>query len=256
MSKIPGYNLFDNTTMIHKQIDVDEFFNDGQKSKKANNPASFADGQSAIYEPSQPKQPSATYEKPVSVAKKNPVAATNTVELSEAAKSLLEELKEKYGDTDFIIANYSSDEEAEELMSHGNKEFSVLIDPETLEKMAADKEVKEKYLGEIDSAKEKMTSMLKDLGKEGKKVESIGMTVKSDGTVSYFAKLREDSEARSKEIEKDIKERREEKKIKDKAAEKKKAQEKLQEKSTKTLSADSLEELLEKIKAENTTVTQ
>ena len=62
----------------------------------------------------------------------------DTVELSDKAKELLKELQQKYGDMDFFVANYSSDAEAQSYLSRGTKAYSVLIDPETLEAMAAD----------------------------------------------------------------------------------------------------------------------
>ena len=56
-------------------------------------------------------------------------------------------MQKKYGDMDFFVADYSSDDEAQRYLSRGSKEYSVLIEPELLEKMAADESVKEKYLG-------------------------------------------------------------------------------------------------------------
>ena len=55
-------------------------------------------------------------------------------------------MQKKYGDRDFFVADYSSDDEAQRYLSRGSKEYSVLIEPELLEKMAADESVKEKYL--------------------------------------------------------------------------------------------------------------
>ena len=42
-------------------------------------------------------------------------------ELSQGAKDLLSELQKKYGDMDFFVADYSSDEEAQRYLSRGNK---------------------------------------------------------------------------------------------------------------------------------------
>lgn len=76
--------------------------------------------------------------------------ASKQPELSQGAKDLLNEMQKKYGDMDFFVADYSSDDEAQRYLSRGSKEYSVLIEPELLEKMAADESVKEKYLGIIE----------------------------------------------------------------------------------------------------------
>ena len=41
----------------------------------------------------------------------------NSVNLSDKAKKLLDELKKKYGNMDFIVADYETDEEAAEYLS-------------------------------------------------------------------------------------------------------------------------------------------
>ena len=45
------------------------------------------------------------------------------VELSEAAKNLLAELKEKYGDIDFFVAEFSTDEEAQYYHNQSTKQY-------------------------------------------------------------------------------------------------------------------------------------
>ena len=77
------------------------------------------------------------------------VSEKEKVSLSDRAKELLKELQKKYGNMDFIIADYETDEEASALLARGTKEYSVLIEPEVLEQMAADEEVKSKYMGLI-----------------------------------------------------------------------------------------------------------
>ncbi|SHN53990.1 hypothetical protein SAMN02745247_01129 [Butyrivibrio hungatei DSM 14810] len=148
-------------------------------------------------------------------------------ELSQGAKDLLNEMQKKYGDMDFFVADYSSDDEAQRYLSRGSKDYSVLIEPELLEKMAADESVKEKYLGIIDDAKNKISEVKDEIAKQDdtedgvKKsdIKNIGFSVKSDGSVSFFAELekssadqkkrieqaREDKKARKKEDEKEAK---------------------------------------------------
>ncbi|MBQ9549395.1 MAG: hypothetical protein IJU87_01150 [Lachnospiraceae bacterium] len=183
----------------------------------------------------------------------------NGVELSDGAKKILEELKEKYGkNTDFFVANYSSDEEAEEYLSRGTKEYSVLIEPELLEEMARDAETKEKYMGIIEDGTKQLDGIkeqLKESGKDGE-VKNIGFSVNKDGTLSFFAKL----EQSSKEQAERIAERRE-KRAEEAEKEEKRREKRLRERDVEndykgfgrdqikkaSIKADSAEELLDKI---------
>ena len=174
--------------------------------------------------------------------------------LSDAAKKLLEELKEKYSNMDFMVANYSSEEEAQAMLSRGTKEYSVLIEPELLEKMAADEATKEKYLGIIDEATGNIKSMREQLSDdETKEVKSIGMSIDANGKVTYFATLEKMNERQRERIEK----AREEKKEEKAEAAKKEAEAKKLEKADNpykeprkvtTLKADTTEGLLELIR--------
>ena len=60
---------------------------------------------------------------------------SGSVKLSDKAKALLQELKKSYSNADFYVAEYETDEEAAEYLSRGSKDYSVLIDPEELERM-------------------------------------------------------------------------------------------------------------------------
>ena len=60
-----------------------------------------------------------------------------TAELSETAQKYLQELKQKYTNMDFIVADFESDEEAQKYLKQGTGEYNCVITPETLEKMAA-----------------------------------------------------------------------------------------------------------------------
>lgn len=143
------------------------------------------------------------------------------VKLSENAQNLLKELKVKYGDTDFVIADYDSDEEASRLLAGGTKKYSVLIDPQTLEKMAADENVRAKYEGLIDSTRAEINSVVEELVENGQSAYTVGASVSDDGTMEMFAELEEMTAKRSEQIEKNIEENRAEKKEeKEKEAEK------------------------------------
>lgn len=120
------------------------------------------------------------------------------VTLSAQAKELLKKLQKKYGNMDFIIADYESDEEASALLSRGTKEFSVLIDPETLEQMAADEEIKEKYTGLIEESIGTINNMKEQLGEAKEDVSRFGISIGKDGTISFFSELEKISEEKSK----------------------------------------------------------
>lgn len=148
------------------------------------------------------------------------------VKLSGKAQKYLESLKKKYNNMDFIIADYSSEEEAKSLMSQGQKDYSVLIDPETLEEMAADKEVGAKYEGIISNATGELSTAKEQLEKSGETVTNIGMTVDKDGIVKFFAEV--DRQRKSQEENQDKNDTNKKDNLK--------------------ATANSIEELLEKIK--------
>lgn len=171
----------------------------------------------------------------------------DSVQLSDKAKKLLEELQKKYGNMDFIVADYESDEEAAEYLSRGTKEFSVLIDPETLEEMAADEEAKAKYTGILEDSVAQLKDMKEQLGDKKDEVTRLGISIGKDGSVSYFADLEKMGEKQKEWIEKSIESKKEERSEREK-----KAQEELasHERTQKTrVQASSIEELLEKINA-------
>lgn len=109
--------------------------------------------------------------------------------LSQTAQDYLAKLKKENPNLDFIISDYSTDEEADVLLAQGKGEYNVLITPDLLEQMAADEAVAQEYEGiihdsiaEIEGAKEK-------LGEDADMIEKFGISVNSDGEISYHAKL-------------------------------------------------------------------
>jgi len=180
-------------------------------------------------------------------------AAGEQVSLSDDAKDLLERLKKKYGNMDFFVGNYGSDEEAERYLSAGTKEYSVLIEPEVLEKMAADKDEEKKYTAKIDEATAKLSELKDSLGDEKDNVVSLGVSFGKDGSTTYFAELEKAGEQQKERIEKSRTEKKE------KAAKEKKAQERREQEKRLGLdgsdrvqktrvSADTTDGLLEKIR--------
>ena len=155
--------------------------------------------------------------------------------LSSRAKQLLKELQKTYGNMEFMVGSYETEEEAKSYLSGGTKEYSVLIDPEELEKMASDESVKKKYLGMLEDATKKLTDMKAQLGSREDEVVHMGVSIGKDGTMSFFADLEKLSEKQRERIEEKREERREEKASSDKI------------KRTR-VHADSADELLKKIK--------
>lgn len=177
-------------------------------------------------------------------------ADNSSVQLSDKAKELLKELKKTYSNMDFFVADYESEEEASEYLSRGTKDYSVLIDPEELERMANDEEVKKQNISLLDEAVGKLDQIkeeLKDTDREDE-VVSLGVSIGKDGQVSYFAELEKAGE-RQKEFVDKI---REDKKEAAKEAEAEKAdktQGKYNYEHSKraTVTANSAEDLLKQI---------
>ena len=164
------------------------------------------------------------------------------VELSEAARNLLEELREKYGDMDIYAANWSTDEEQQYYATLGSKKYSVLISPEALEAMAADEEVRAQYEAALDGADENFTKMKEALGEDADQIQSYSITIDKDGKASYAVWLIKDFTERNTANAKELQESQQER-IEEKRAERKKQEKERLEK----LEADSIEELIQKV---------
>ena len=175
-----------------------------------------------------------------------PEKSNTPVELSERAQKLLEELKDKYKNADFMVADYSSEEEAQNILARGTKEYSVLIDPETLEQMAADEGTKNKYLDMLDQATNALGDIREQLKdqEEGSEIVNVGITISGDGTMLFYAQLEHSSELQKERIEA----AREAHAKETKDARKEEAKERLENYKETTVKASSVEELLRKIK--------
>lgn len=169
------------------------------------------------------------------VQKKEETKSAKQPVLSSRAKQLLKELQKTYGNMEFIVASYDTEAEAKSYLSGGTKEYSVLIDPEELEKMASDEDVKKKNLSMLEEAAGKLTDMKAQLGDQKNEVIHMGVSIGKDGTMSFFADLEKLSEKQRERIEKKREENREERASSDSV------------KRTRVY-ADSPEELLKKIK--------
>lgn len=175
----------------------------------------------------------------------------NSVQLSDKAKALLQELKKTYNNADFYVAEYETEEEAADYLSRGSKDYSVLIDPEELERMANDEDVKKQNLSLLDESLNKLSEMKEELKETGREDEvvTLGVNIGKDGKVSYFAELEKAGERQKEFVDK----MREDKKEAAKEAEAEKAnkaQDKYNYEHSKraTVTADNVDDLLEQIK--------
>ena len=147
------------------------------------------------------------------------------------------------------MAKWSTDEEQDYYASLSDKAYSVLINPELLEKMATDPAAREEYEAIISGAGDKFDTLKEELGEDADKVKGFSITMDKDGSVSYAVKLLKDMEEGSRVDKKTQQERMEEKRAEKKKAEKER-QEKVVEKKQETekIEASSIEELIKKIK--------
>lgn len=192
--------------------------------------------QSSMYESTSRAGSAKAKEKSSGTGSAGKTGKKDGVQLSDRAKKLLEELKKTYGNMDFIVADYDSDEEASAYLSRGTKEYSVLIDPEELEKMASDSETKKKNLSILDNAVNDLNEIKNRLGNQEGVITRYGISIGKDGKVSVFAELEKVSEKQRERIEKS-KEKKQEERLQEKREKSKKA----------FVKADSIEELLDKI---------
>ena len=183
--------------------------------------------------------------------------------LSEKASKYYDELKKKYSNMNFILVSEDQKENAKaNAAGYANSNnMVVLIDEDKIERMASDENYRKQYEGIIANAASGISQLASSLSATGTSVKGFGMQVNDNGTASYFAVLEKSSAAQKERIEKKAAEKKEAKKTAQKKAEKKKNEERLEKKrketgdvddtdntETVTVTASSIEELLEKIK--------
>ena len=142
------------------------------------------------------------------------------------------------------------------MSKYGNSNrLVVLIDDEKIERMAEDLAYREKYEKVLRGATTQFTQMKSDLGSNASVVKTFGMKVNDNGTASFFAVIDKSLAAQKKRIEEKAAQRKEDKKKAEKQEEKKKANEDRldgiskgdEDSDTITVTANSWEELLQKI---------
>ena len=192
----------------------------------------------------------------VDFSKTDDISSKNEEKLSKKAQDFLKNLREKYGDYDFLIGNGTDDLKA--LSKSGSKEFSVIFSSAEIERMASDEKYAEEKMQGVQGAVKMCKRICEEngfvsafgggLGENGT-INKIGVSIDDNGNMKLFAELEKSSSKQRERIEKNREEHAEEKKAADKSK-KKNPYEKEEEPSVKrtTVEADSVEELIEKIK--------
>ena len=192
----------------------------------------------------------------VDFSKTDDISSKNEEKLSKKAQDFLKNLREKYGDYDFLIGNGTDDLKA--LSKSGSKEFSVIFSSAEIERMASDEKYAEEKMQGVQGAVKMCKRICEEngfvsafgggLGENGT-INKIGVSIDDNGNMKLFAELEKSSSKQRERIEKNREKHAEEKKAADKSK-KKNPYEKEEEPSVKrtTVEADSVEELIEKIK--------
>ena len=170
---------------------------------------------------------------------------------------------------DFILVSKDMKQQVQaNAAAYGNAAKQVvLIDDEKIEKMATDENFRKKYEGIIAMSQLKLQEAKNSLTSSGASVKNFGMSVDSNGKMSFFAtvekaaekkaaekkaaqkkeaKLKEKKLAEKKANEKKAAEKAAEKKAEEKAAEEV-SNEPIDDKEYVEIKADSMDELVDKI---------
>ncbi len=175
------------------------------------------------------------------------------VKLSDKAAKYYDSLKSRFSNMDFILVSEDMKEQAKaQAGSYAQAgRMVVLIDEDKIERMAEDESYRKKYESLIANASSQMSQMGNSIASAGMSVKTYGMQVNDNGTATYFAVLEKSTVAQKERIEKKAQEKKAEKKAEARKEAKKAEKERLEKSDdtdTVTITASSLEELLQKIK--------
>ena len=139
----------------------------------------------------------------------------------------------------------------------------VLIDEDKIERMAEDENYRKQYEGIIANAASGLSQLGQSIAATGANVKGYGMQVNDGGTASFFAVLKKSGAAQKERIAKKAEQKKEAKKAEAKKAQKEAQKERLEKSKDKTgnvsdddddtvtITASSIDELLDKIQAQN-----
>lgn len=186
------------------------------------------------------------------IKKTNDISGKNEANLSKKAQDFLKNLREKYGDYDFMIGNSTDDLKA--LSKTGSKEFSVIFSSAEIERMANDEKYAEEKMQGVAGAVKMAKRVAEEYGfgsasGENGVINKIGVIVDGSGKMKLFADLEKTTSKQRERIEANREKRAEEKKAADKAK-KKNPYEKNDKPSVKRarIEADTEEEFIDKLK--------
>lgn len=191
----------------------------------------------------QTTQTQSVYEK-TKETQKNLGKTVGEPKLSEKAQKYYDKLKSKYGNMDFILVSKDMKQTAEAnaaKYANANKTV-VLIDEEKIERMANDEEYRKKYEGIISGATAQLEQIKSSMGASVSNVKTYGVKINDGGNASFFAVVDKSLAAQKERIQK----KAEEKAAAKKEAAKEAREERLEEDYV-TVSASSVEELMNKI---------
>ena len=163
------------------------------------------------------------------------VAKSSEDKLSSKAKAYLENLRNTYGDYDFIIADAGADRK--ELLNQSDKEYSVMFSTAELEKMASDEDYAAEQMKKVQTIIDMSNRIFEQFDierawEEGATgdamINKLAISVNDDGTMTIFAELEKFSEKKEAYI----------KKLQDKRTDQEKIEEKLKEKTEETKKAN------------------
>lgn len=179
-------------------------------------------------------------------------AASRTKEsaLSDRAKAYLKTLRERYTNMDFIIADYSSESEAQALLASGHGEYNVLIDSATLEQMASDESIRAKYEDILDHAGETFDGLKEELGEDAGYIKQLGISIDASGKTTYYSIIDESLKGNGDRLKKHQEDKKAERAGEEKKAEKHRKEKRDEEKKKEILvKADDLGSFLAQVRA-------
>ena len=157
------------------------------------------------------------------------IAKSSEEKLSSKAKAYLEELRNTYGDYDFIIADGGADRK--ELLSQSDKEFSVMFSSEELERMASDKDYADEQMRKVQTIVDMSNRIFEKFNIERSWEEGapgdamlnkLAISINDDGTMTLFAEVEKFSEKKQSYLDKVIEKRIDQKEKEEKTIRKRK----------------------------------
>ncbi|MCR5322875.1 MAG: DUF6033 family protein [Lachnospiraceae bacterium] len=146
----------------------------------------------------------------IRTSSENATSKANEAKLSKRAQDFLNDLRERFGDYDFMVGN--SNDDLRSMVNGSNKEFSVIFSSEEIEKMAADENYAEEKFRAVDDAVEMSMRINEQFGFEsaldaaqgnGNTLSRFGVAIGDDGKVTLFAELEKTADKQKEHLEAD-----------------------------------------------------